>query len=187
MIKKYPCSAESDSFERIEWAIFGTLTWDDSKHSGHVRYVPRRSPHNESARQKDFKDLFFNVTRRCGIRERNFAYYRNLELGGSDGAHYHFLIAKDGIKEVSKIACILTELWTEKLQPAGSLNHGMGRAKIEPYDYVTHGLSGVQYVLKHERDNTGQVREREQYISDALKRLARKRFQPEQSLEYECL
>jgi hypothetical protein len=167
----------------IDWSIFGTLTWNDKRSdklferrtNEWVRYTPRRvlgRGRNEWCRKHDFNYLMLETCRQLRIRDRKLCYYQTLELDALEGAHYHFLIAHNGIANVSPamLADCISNIWLLQ-KPFDSQERGFGRSEIRPYEQAL-GSAGVKYCLKLQKDERGDLREKFDNLSNGLIRLA---------------
>jgi hypothetical protein len=154
-------------FKNVDWAIFGTLTWEDET---------RRKEHGRAEwfRQRDFWQLVVAASRQFRIRGKDLACYRAMEFGEGE-CHYHFLIARNGIEQIpeNRLAEAMRDLWQLKLQPFDSDKPGIGRADIRPYDQAKE-LAGVRYCLKKEFNQYGDEQERFDWLSGGLMRLLKR-------------
>lgn len=151
-------------FGQIGWAVFGTLTWADARR----RSSTERS---EQFRRKDFHDLIGVTCARLKLRRKNIAFYHATEWGAGE-CHLHFLIAKDGLKQLSPamLAETMGHLWRSEFRSFDSRITAAGIADVQPYD-AAQGVKGVAYCLKREHDFHGDERERFDYISPNLMKL----------------
>jgi hypothetical protein len=138
---------------KIDWAVFGTLTWDNDS-------ATANSEAAEQIRQRDFNRLIWHTCNRWNLRQRNLAIYGKPEWGGGMRGHYNFLVACHGTKNTPPelLAKTMQEIWSRK--------HGI--AKIEPFD-AKRQWQGVSYQSKQEFDASGNPLWHREYISRALK------------------
>ena len=95
--------------------------------------------------------------------------HKSLIMNGAGECHFHFLIARKGIErhDPATVATTMQTLWNDNLKREVNREAGLGRAKIEPFDFARQ-LSGVAYCLKREFDESGKQRDRQDYISPKL-------------------
>ena len=107
----------------VIWAIFGTLTWRN----------PRRRLRSEghSGRVGDFFGVICQTCRELGLRPRNLRFYFAEEYGSRFGSspqmHIHFLIAREGLGDVSaeRFAETMTRWWETKFHSVDSTHPGL--------------------------------------------------------------
>src|ERR1035437_1529437 len=154
---------------KVLWAVFGTVTW----RLGSGRYDSKRA---NWFRAYDFNGVLFRTCSILGLRVKNLGIYWTTEFGVFGEGHIHFLVAKDGLKQVTpkKFAQDFSHLWSKEFRPfhrfgdwAGFVNPGVGKAEVEPYN-PAYGQRGVAYCLKREPDDYGRDRERYDYLSKKL-------------------
>ncbi len=153
----------------VDWAIFGSLTWE---------WESRRKDCCCARwhRNKDFNGLINVFCARAKLRRNELAFYQATEFGKSGQAHYHFLIATEGLKGIPPVQCAnsLRNLWINELKPYDGVNCGIGTADVRAYD-AARPSPAVEYCLKRERDEHGNEWERYDYLSDGLKRLIKRK------------
>jgi hypothetical protein len=152
---------------RIDWAIFGTLTWESE-------YLRTGTFQAEKRRKEDFDRLLQHTCWQFKIRRDNLICYRAMEWGGGE-CHYHFLIGRKGIErlDLETLAKTMNRLWQDKLETFDGGPRGIGRADVQPYDQVKEG-SGVSYCLKREFNQYGEAQERFDWLSGGLKRILKR-------------
>jgi hypothetical protein len=143
---------------KIDWLLTCQFTWEFESRVKNTDF-------SEQRREEDLSQLLSLSCVRLKLRKRNLAYYHKTEWGKSLRAHYHFLLARHGTKNIAPeiISEVLSELW----QPRGI-------AKIEPFDKEKH-LQVVIYASKTEFDSSGHPRFHSEILSPALKSLLRKK------------
>jgi hypothetical protein len=144
--------------EKISWAVFGTLTWDNDSDT---RYAIA----TERIHRKSFQWLVCKSAARLKLQTRNVAYYGKTEWGAAMHGHYNFLIARQGTENVSPeaLAATMQDIWTAQRR----------RAEIEPFD-PNRQRQGVRYQSKLEFENTGEPICPAEIISRALNVMLRK-------------
>jgi hypothetical protein len=134
------------------------------------------SPWAQERRERDFRGVLQLTCIRLGLRTEDVAYYEATEFGLSGECHAHFLVAKEGLRDISgdQFAKMFTHLWMKEFRPDFSENlvkhfgpPGLGLANIEPYDPAFE-QRGVNYCLKREFDSRGQEQERYERLSRRL-------------------
>jgi hypothetical protein len=154
---------------KVEWAVMGTVTWSRAS---------RRADTLKASigRKYDFDGVLYRTCKKLHLRVSNIGIYHATEFGASCECHIHFLVAKDGLKQVTpeKFAQDFSHLWSKEFRPfhrcgdwAGFVNPGVGKAEVEPY-IPAYGQRGVAYCLKREPDDYGRDRERYDYMSKKL-------------------
>jgi len=138
--------------EKISWAVFGTLTWDNDS-------ATRFAPLAERIHKKDFQWLVCKSASRLRLQTRNVAFYGKTEWGAAMHGHFNFLIARQGTGKVSSevLAATMQELWTARRL----------RAEIEPFD-ANRQRQGVSYQSKLEFEANGEPICPAEIISRAL-------------------
>jgi hypothetical protein len=107
------------------------------------------------------------------LRGRDVGIYHATEFGASGECHIHFLVAREGLKNVTpeKFVRVFKHQWCEEFRPfhagVGFVGAGVGMAVVEPYN-PAYGQRGVVYCLKREFDERGRARERYDYMSTKL-------------------
>jgi hypothetical protein len=150
-------------FEKIKWFIFGTLTWNRESRRKDT-YLAERN------RRADFNQLIKQFRIKFHIGRKKLCYYRATEKTGN--AHFHFLIAAQGVEHLDPIECsaFLTKLWKHDLRAFGAYSKGIGQqVDIRPYDQAENHPA-YEYVTKREFKN-GIELERDDDPSDGLKKL----------------
>ena len=172
-----------DSLIRIEWEIFGSMTWNN-------RLYRRDTP---EAEKKRFADFYLLIRRACqllDLEKDEIEFFVTNERGVAGECHLHFLIAKRGLRKVAvDIVCLtLNFLWAKNVQlttPSIDANSapmgGRGVADIKPFDQKRK-VEGVRYVCKREFDVFSvKEHEAEYKLSIALvKHIAEIRAEPQQ-------
>jgi len=163
MIGYKKCLPYLEAFSRVEWFLFGSLTW---------KFESRRAltDRAEFNRQRDFRSLLTVFCIKHRLRYKSLAFYRAREFGGSMQPHYHFLIARHGLEDLSAVQCALTLkcLWEKILTPCDCRGRGIGTADVRPYE----GSTVLEYCLKREFDDVGCELEKSDFLSTQLLRLA---------------
>ena len=177
---EYPVKGESDAsaykwyhpllhhLPRIDWAVFGTVTW---KNAGR-RLDSDRASQN---REKDFNGALHQTCAVLKLHTRDLVFYRATEFGAAGECHYHFLVAKVGLRHITpeQFAKVFTQLWTKVFRPWDAKFCGVGKAKVVPYDYAKRNR-GVSYCLEREFDEHGNEQERYDCLSPKLFNLLRR-------------
>jgi hypothetical protein len=106
------------------------------------------------------------------LRVKNLAIYWTTEFGVFGEGHFHFLVAREGLKDVTpeKFVEEFGRLWRDKFRPEGGEVNGVGLAEVKPYEEAK-GSRGVAYCLKREFDEGGRNRERYDFLSPKLKKI----------------
>jgi hypothetical protein len=143
--------------QRIEWAIFGTLTWEDDARTKYTEPA-------EQLRRDDFKQ-FIEAT--CGwvkIRSRELPIYSKTEWGEGMRGHCNFLVGRQGTEKVAaeRLSAVMIEIW----KPTG-------RAVIEPFN-PRWQKEGVEYQSKLEYDTNFQPIFPKEYSTPVLKAMLQK-------------
>jgi hypothetical protein len=134
------------SLLNIEWSIFGSLTWENPEYR-------RDTPASERLRFKDFNLLIRRTCQLLPLDKDKIEFYVTSERGDSCECHIHFLIARNGLEDISVDTVCLTQkyLWASNLQLTANyfesnrtLGGFRGVAKIEPFDQKRH-IEGVCY------------------------------------------
>jgi hypothetical protein len=148
----------SESLSKIDWKIFGCLTFDNNKFTHDLKF-------SEDLRKKEFLNLMNGIRGEFRLRGRDLMFYGKSEFGVAKRGHYHFLVGESGLETIqaSKLASRMAAMWTDK-------NHYRGeQVKIEPF---RHDLAheGVIYQSKLEYDSQGEPMSPNEIISPKLKR-----------------
>jgi hypothetical protein len=152
--------------QKVEWHVFGTLTWKDESRRGDNAQAQRN-------RREDFNWLLMNTAKAFKKRLKQFKVYRCNEFGAAGECHYHYLIARNGLESISaeKISNLMNYYWNSYLSPFDRLNQlGIGHAVVMPFEQAMHSR-GVCYCCKIEFDEIGRQRERDDYLSEGLMKL----------------
>lgn len=150
---------------KIEWSVFGTVTWDDPM-------ARIDSPEGEQLRRHDFDRFILKTATVFKLRPKNIAVYQSMERGAASQCHYHFLIAKKGLEKVTDIAqlCMTMEqIWKEVILADSPRNADAKRVDIVPFKSELHA-EGVRYVTKRERNAAGQL-DRVDFMSPRLMKM----------------
>jgi len=99
---------------RVEWSVFGTLTWRDDARTRDTRA-------SEQLRSGDFHWLIGMTCGRLSLRPRNLAIYRKTEWGLAKRGHCNFLIGRRGTEKTTplQLANTLQDLWSTGSQAKG--------------------------------------------------------------------
>lgn len=147
----------------------GTVTWSRASRRADTLKA-------SMGRKYDFDGVLYQTCKKLHLRVSNIGIYHATEFGASCECHIHFLVAKEGLKQVTpkKFAQDFSHLWSKEFRPfhrcddwAGFVNPGVGKAEVEPYN-PAYGQRGVAYCLKREPDDHGRDRERYDYLSKKL-------------------
>ena len=138
--------------EKIDWSVFGTLTWE-------TEAATRYSVFAEGIHLKDFHWFISKTSSRLKLQRRKLAFYGKTEWGAAMHGHYNFLIARQGTEKVSPqlLASTMQDIWR---------THHV-RSKVEPFD-ANSQRQGVRYQSKLECDGNGQPICPAEFISPAL-------------------
>ena len=152
---------------KVLWAVFGTVTW----RLGSRRYDSKKA---NWFRAYDFNGVLFRTCSILGLRVKNLGIYWTTEFGVFGEGHIHFLVAREGLKDVipEKFSQVFGQLWRDKFRLEGGTDNGVGMAEVKPYEEAK-GDRGVAYCLKREFDERGRNRERYDYLSAKLKKIIR--------------
>lgn len=118
----------------VKWTIFGTLTWAHDSH----RWASFSS---EARRKNDFKILMNQVAIIYKVRPKYLAYFHSTELSSAGSAHYHFVIAKDGIHllKAPEVAAFIGAYWSDAKK---------GTSDIKAFENDDFGYAAVKYCCK---------------------------------------
>jgi len=129
---------------KIEWAVFGVLTWKDPRYRAMTGL-------GIDARDKEFWDFIMGMCVELRLRSKYVGVYKADEFDPHKHGHIHFLIAKDGLAGVEPR--VLVETLKE--------NWAKGQCYIEPFDISRGTLGGASYASKnpqHELPSKGLIR-----------------------------
>jgi hypothetical protein len=146
----------------VECGVLGAVTW--------ARECRRwDSPRASQGREQDFRGVLHRVCVNLRLRDKDIRIYRATEFGNAGKCHFHFLVAKEGLRHVSpaQFAAEFTRQWCKEFRPYDSKTGGVGTAVVVPYD-ESYGSSGVDYCSKREYDERGRQQERDDYVSRKL-------------------
>jgi len=131
-------------FLKIEWAVIGCITW-------RIEYQRKAFHQAARSRLRDFNNLIKKACKILHLRKDDIQFYFKNEHGRNSKCHVHFLIAMQGLKNVSPaiLAKVLNYLWTECFELQDGTPCFKGTAKIEPFDQKQQ-KEGVAYICKRE-------------------------------------
>jgi len=154
------------SLTKVKWDVVGTVTWA----SGLKRCDTIEA---SEGRKYDFNGVLYQTCKSLKLRVNNIGIYHATVFGVEGKCHIHFLVAREGLKNVSpeKFAQEFEQQWCGRFRPyrfgKGYVGGGVGMAEVEPYK-PAFGQRGTMYCLKREFDVRGRERERYDYVSKKL-------------------
>ena len=143
------------SLSKIEWALFGTLTWN-------IEALRTNSFNSESRRKSAFQNSMNQVSKNYRIRHKHLAYFRTTEYSPAGLGHFHFVLARKSIAwlDAANVADFIEKIWQEN-----------GTAEVNVAYTPTDSENFIKYACKP--DYWNHSNEKFDYLSDGLKKLLR--------------
>jgi hypothetical protein len=154
---------------KLDWAIFGCLTWRTASYR-------RDNPEVDQKRFNSFYSLIRRTCKELDLKEEEIEFFVTSERGRASECHLHFLIGRKGLREVAlnRICLTMQFLWNRNPQFRGNgidANRTQwgagGQRDIVPFDHKRK-FEGVAYVCKREFDDFGNEYFKVYHLSIAL-------------------
>jgi len=135
------------SLERLNWKVFGTLTFRDKSKR-------KATPRSTALRNDDFYRLLDNSFYKINVNGDLVPYFFRHEASLVEGWHIHFIIADCKALKSLPASAICTEMNSSWHRDFRGLRGVNGTSQIDPFDAKKEGL---KYICKMDKYDSNSI------------------------------